>query len=95
MLLWHHTAGIVYPATPVEKPNWRARKVLKRLETCAVIYLYQLPREVSYTTMDGLVQRGIVEVVNGHTGRYSRDYGWRLIAAPCHASEDEGPELQP
>ena len=45
--------------------------------------------------MDDIVRRGNVEVVNGHAVRYSRDYGWRLIARLCRASEDEGQELQP
>ena len=63
----------------MEKLSWRERKALKAFETREVIYAYQLPREVGHKTTVGLVKKGLLAVSDEARGRYSLEYGWRLV----------------
>jgi hypothetical protein len=56
----------------------RQKAVLDALKERSELRIYELPDFVGRGTMAGLVDAGLVEVVPGSGGPYSKYYAWRL-----------------
>ncbi len=63
-----------------EHPQLERAKGIRRMsEIGGVMRLFQLPRDVSHTTMDSLIGKGLVIPLSANRGRFSMDYGWQLF----------------
>jgi len=61
------------------KLNSRERRALKAFEQREVLYVFRLPGAIGRKTMEQLERKSLVEIADPAVGRYSNDFGWRLV----------------
>jgi hypothetical protein len=57
--------------------NWREKCVMEAFEEQAVLRYCDLPTWVGAKTMRGLIEKGLVELVDKNVGEYAKDRCWR------------------
>ena len=69
--------NMLWRAMNIENLSWLEKWALAALKDREVIYSYQLPHRIGPKTMEKLVRKGFLQIVNSSCGRFSQNYGWR------------------
>ena len=65
----------------MQKLNWREERTLLAFEEQAEPRFCDLPPYIGRKTMDALIEKGLVEVVDNKAGEYAKDRRWRQMRA--------------